>query len=326
MTESQPETRFVDSSCESIPNMRRFSHEAMATTFEVIVVEEDAEYARQAAAAAFDEVDRLERELSRYIENSDISRINSAAAEEPVIVGLDTFACVTLGVELYHETHGLFDITIGSLLSCWRDDEGEPRTPTDDEIATALKLTGADKIQLYESDHAVVLSAAPLLIDLGGIGKGYAVDSVAQLLRDWSIDIALIHGGYSSVLALDAPPGMEGWPLTLTHPRSRKIIAHLSLHNRAVSGSGVQKGGHIINPRTAEPVEARIAAWSSTPDAATGDALSTTFMMMSLDQIEAFCRKYPEVMAAVIPPHDDDGEDTGQLLQFGVWDGIASFE
>jgi thiamine biosynthesis lipoprotein len=306
--------------------MRRFAHEAMATTFEVIVVEEDAEYARQAAKAAFDEVDRLEKELSRYIENSDISRINSVAAGEPVVVGLDSFACLRLGVDLYHETHGLFDITIGSLLGCWRDDDGEPRTPTDDEISVALSLTGADKIHLYESEHAVVLATAPLLIDLGGIGKGYAVDSMAQLLRDWSIDTALIHGGYSSVLALDAPPGMDGWPLTFTHPQSRQVIARLCLCNRAVSGSGVQKGGHIINPKTAKPVKARVAAWSSTPDAGTGDALSTTFMMMSLEQIEGFCRKYPEVMAAVIP-HGEDGDASGEeLIQFGNWEGVASFE
>jgi thiamine biosynthesis lipoprotein ApbE len=88
----------------------------------------------------------------------------------------------------------------------------------------------------------------------------------------------------------------------------------------------VQKGGHIINPRTAEPVEARIAAWSSTPDAGTGDALSTTLMMMSAEQIEAFCGKYPEVMAVVIPRGDDVGEDDRQLLQFGKWDGVALFE
>lgn len=326
MTESKPEPRFVDSSCDSIPNMRRFAHEAMATTFEVIVVEKDEEYARQAAAAAFDEVDRIERELSRYIENSDISRVNCATAGEPVIVGLEAFACLKLGVELYHETHGLFDITIGSLLRCWRDDKGEPRTPTDDEISAALRLTGADRIQLYESEHAVVLSVGPMLIDLGGIGKGYAVDSMAQLLRDWSIDVALLHGGYSSVLALDAPPEMDGWPLTFTHPGSGEIIARLSLRNRAVSGSGVQKGGHIINPRTAKPVGARLAAWSSTPDAATGDALSTTFMMMSVDQIEAFCGKYPEVMAAVIPQRDDRGTDDAEILRFGNWDGTASFE
>ena len=324
MNENPPEARFVDSSRSIVPGMKRFAHEAMATTFEVIVVEEDAQYARQAAAAAFDEVDRLERELSRYIENSDVSRINRLDAGEPLVVGLDTFACLQLAIDLYHETQGLFDVTVGSLLACWQDGEGNSRTPTEAELQDALQRTGADKIQLYEADHAVVLSAAPMQIDLGGIGKGYAIDSVARLLRDWSIDAALLHGGYSSVLAMDAPPGMDGWPLTFTHPRTGKIVAHLNLANRAVSGSGVQKGGHIINPRTGRPVEARVAAWSSTPDATTGDGLSTAFMMMPIKQIEAFCLEYPEAMAAIIPLADEQGTEQ-TVLRFGKWDAIADF-
>ena len=293
----------IDNRQSTIDNkfMKRFSHEAMATTFEVIIVHEDERYASQAAVAAFDEVDRLERELSRFIENSDIARINSMGANQPLQIGLDTFECLKIAVRIYAETNGAFDITIGSLLKCWRNDDGTPRRPSPKEIDLARLHTGANLLQLDEAEHTVRLSASPIQIDLGGIGKGYAVDRVAELLRDWSIDVALISGGYSSVLALDAPPGKKGWPLTLTNPAgSKEILARPFLQKGALSGSGVQKGGHIIDPRTAQAVEGRRAAWSSVPDAASADALSTAFMIMDLDEIKQYCRLHPNTLAMVI--------------------------
>jgi len=206
MTEPLRETCFVNSNCSTIAGMKRFSHEAMATTFEVIIVHEDERYASQAAVAAFDEVDRLERELSRFIENSDVARINSAGANQPLQLGLDTFECLKIAARIYGQTNGAFDITIGTLLKCWRNDDGTPRKPSPKEIDLARLHTGTNLLELHEAEHTVKLSANPVHVDLGGIGKGYAVDRVAELLRDWSIDVALISGGYSSVLALDAPP------------------------------------------------------------------------------------------------------------------------
>ena len=130
MTEKrQEETCFVRSDCSSLAQVKRFSHEAMATTFEILIVHEDDLYARQAAMAAFAEVDRLEEELSRFIENSDISRINELPAGESLPLGLDTFECLKISVRMYAETDGAFDITIGSLFQCWRNDDETPRTP-----------------------------------------------------------------------------------------------------------------------------------------------------------------------------------------------------
>ncbi|MHC4537914.1 MAG: FAD:protein FMN transferase, partial [Planctomycetota bacterium] len=150
----------------------------------------------------------------------------------------------------------------------------------------AREHTGAHLLQLDEFEHTVQLSISPVLVDLGGIGKGYAVDRVAELLRDWSIEIALVSGGYSSVLALDGPADTKGWPLTLSNPGNHKqVLARPCLQGRALSGSGLQKGGHIIDPRTVQPVKGKIAAWASASDAATADALSTAFMIMSPDEI-----------------------------------------
>jgi len=346
MTKPPQETCFVNSNCGSIDGMKRFSHEAMATTFELLIVHEDERYASQAAVAAFDEVDRLERELSRFLENSDVTRINNLPANQPLQLGLDTFECLKIAVRVYAETNGAFDITIGTLLKCWRNDDGSPRNPSASQIDIARMHTGTNLIQLNEAEHTIKLSASGVQVDLGGIGKGYAVDRVAVLLRDWSIDVALISGGYSSVLALDAPPKyfqlpiadcrsknreskignrqlIKGWPLTMTNPAGRKeILARPFLKNSALSGSGVQKGGHIIDPRSAEPVEGRCAAWSSTPDAATADALSTAFMIMGLDEIKQYCNLHPNTMAMAILEKHDKSIPEEMILRFGAWETL----
>ncbi|HCO92668.1 MAG TPA: hypothetical protein DIU00_01745 [Phycisphaerales bacterium] len=352
MTEPLQETCFVNSNCSSIDGMKRFSHEAMATTFEVIIVHEDERYASQAAVAAFDEVDRLECELSRFLENSDVARINSLPANQPLQLGLDTFECLKVAERIYGQTNGAFDITIGTLLKCWRNDDGTPRNPSPGQIDLARLHTGTNLLQLNEAEHTVELSANPVQVDLGGIGKGYAVDRVAELLREWSIDVALISGGYSSVLALDAPvsrascprfeggtpsthpakhearmaSSQKGWPLTMTNPAGKKeILARPFLQKAALSGSGVQKGGHIIDPRTARAVEGRLAAWSSAPDAATGDALSTAFMIMSPDEIERYCSSHPNYLAMIILEWPDKSTDQEKILRFGPWDSILDF-
>jgi thiamine biosynthesis lipoprotein len=340
------ETRFVNPDVHrdaSIEGMKRFSHEAMATTFELLIVHEDKRYAAQAAVAAFDEVDRLEDELSRFRENSDITRINNLPANQPLQLGLDTFECLKIAQRVYTETNGAFDITIGTLLKCWRNEDGSLRNPSPKEIDIARMHTGTNLLELSEAEHTIMLSASPVQVDLGGIGKGYAVDRIAELLRDWSIDIALISGGYSSVLALDAPPGKKvrqgtacaGWPLTMTNPSGdgdKEVLARPSLKNAALSGSGVQKGGHIIDPRTAEPVERRRAAWSSAPDATTADALSTAFMIMGIDEIKQYCSKHPETLAMVILEKAGDEKSTGhraaqsqqKIQRFGDWKQVLN--
>jgi len=310
----------VESDCGAVAGMRRFCHEAMATTFEVMVVHEDERYAGQAAAAAFEEVDRLEAELSRFIDNSDVSRINSVHLGERLVLGLATFECLEISRRVYEDTKGAFDITIGSLLKCRRNDKGEARTPRQEELNLARKHTGTDLLALNEDEHTVEVLSEGVQVDLGGMGKGYAVDQMAKLLREWGIEVALIHGGYSSVLALEGPADMKGWPVTMSDPgKGKRTLAKLHLQRRALSGSGVQKGLHIIDPRTSRPIKGRRAAWSSTPDGATGDALSTAFMIMEPDEIEEYCRRHPEALAMMIL---EEKEDKEKILRFGRWDEL----
>ncbi len=319
--QAQPqETQFVVSDWAAVPNVHRFAHQAMATTFEAIIQHEDRTYAQQAARAAFDEVDRIEGHLSRFLETSDVTRINHLPAGEPIQLSLDTFECLKTSAEVSAETGGAFDVTVGFLVDCWLDKEKKmPRTPTPEELRFARDHTGMDLIVFDEPTHAVALIDSPVRVDLGGVGKGYAVDRMADLLREWSIDRALIHGGFSSVLALDAPQGTAGWPVTLSHPKDRRrTLARIQLAGASVSGSGVEKGRHIIDPRTGEPAEGRIATWSIAPDAARADALSTAFMIMTSEEVKDYCVKHSRVRALLVM-QGRQAESIERITPAGAW-------
>jgi len=325
MPQPQPNILFVKNNWDSIPGIHRFSHEAMATTFEVIIVQEDARYAQEAAYAAFNELDRLEAELSRFIENSDVSRINNLGAHQPLPIGLDTFECLQLSAKMYDETNGAFDITIGSLLSCWLSEDKVEPVPSEEQLNLARQHTGMYLLELDEAEHTVLLLTDGAQIDLGGIGKGYAVDRMVELLHDWSIDTALVHGGYSSVLSLGAPHETKGWPLTLSSPGNRKSqisVACLYLGDRALSGSGLQKGRHIIDPRTAQPVEDKLAAWACAPDAVTTDALSTAFMVMTPDEVNHYCQRHSDTLAMLLMKQQDGEAQKDKTLRYGCWEEI----
>jgi thiamine biosynthesis lipoprotein len=212
---------------DPLKDVRRFSHEAMATVFEVYAVHPDEQYAAQAAQAAFDLVDRLERELSRFRTNSDIARVNHLAAGETTRVGSPAMECLLIARHVYELTGGAFDIAIG---------------------------TGLTSLELDAEDSSVRATTDGVRVDLGGSGKGYAVDLVAELLEEWGIERALVHGGFSSVLALEARAGGDGWPLTLSDPAApSRVLARLSVRQTALGASGVRKGDHIVDPRTGEP-------------------------------------------------------------------------
>src|SRR6266542_2368976 len=273
-------------------DVRRFSHEAMATVYEVYAVHADRQYAAQAAQATFDLVDRLERELSRFLPNSDITRINHLDAGESTRVTPSTLECLVIARHMFDLTDGAFDASIG---------------------------TGLPSLELDPDESVVRATTRGVQVDLGGIGKGYAVDLMAELLEEWGLHAALVHGGFSSVLALEPPPGHDGWPLTLSDPRvPSRVLARLSVRQTALGASGLRKRDHIVDPRTGQPPRARVAAWValprprvSPPDsgseqqhraaaAAVTDALTTACMLLGRDRIEALCAGSPGLEAWIL--------------------------
>jgi len=282
----------------ALANLHRFSHEAMATVFEVYVVHSDDAYAAQAARAAFDLVDRLELELSRFVPNSDITRVNHLAAGEHTRVSATTLECLVIARHMFDLTSGAFDISIG---------------------------TGFPSLEIDADAFVVRATKTGVQLDLGGVGKGYAVDLVGELLEEWGLGRALFHGGFSSVLALEGPTGSAGWPLTLSDPSEpSRVLARLSARHTALSASGVRKTDHIVDPRSGLPVRGRLASWVVVPrppavddgprlaPAAIADTLTTAFMMLNPEEIEDLCARTPGVEGWILP---DDGERA--LVHFG---------
>ena len=273
--------------------MHRFQHTAMATQFEIRCTYPDGGYARQAARAAFDAVDRLEQQLSRFVENSDITRINHLSPGGSTIVSYETMQCLQLASLIYAETGGAFDISLG---------------------------TGFETLELVPAEFVVRASlTSPGLtqLDLGAIGKGYAVDRAADVLEDWEIEQVLIDAGSSSVLALEPPAGAEDWPLTISDPGDTGLIlAGIGARQRALGASGIRKGDHILDPRNRAPVRSRSAAWVSAPRsvlaaigrqvgvedsaASVADALSTAVMISPAEEIGACCQRYAGLEAWIL--------------------------
>lgn len=308
------------SGVEAVPGAMRFSHDAMATTFEILILDKDQKYAAQAAQAAFTELDRLEAELSRFVENSDISRINNAAVNQELVVGLEVFECLQKAQKIYKETGGAFDVTVGSLMKCWLDKDKKLLNPSEEQIDRAKKRIGMSLLKLNEQYYSVTVLCEGVYVDLGGIGKGYALDKMSEVLCEWAIERALVHGGGSTVFAMQGPDGMKGWPVTLSAPADRKKrLAKIFLQDCAVSGSGLAHGQHIIDPRKGEPIEGRISAWSSAPDGASADALSTAFMVMKPEEIERYCGKKPEVCAMIVIRQKKGQPIEDKVLRYGRW-------
>jgi len=300
MPKSEQNSNLVEFKEISFP-VHKFRHYAMATIYEILIIEENAGYAKEGAFEAFNELDKLEEELSRFRENSDIGRINNLAKNEHTIIGLATLDCLMESAKIYHETKKAFDITIGPLLKCWLNKDKTLRSPSERELETARLNTGLHLLQLDTKKHVVKVLADDIQVDLGGIGKGYAIDFIGELLPEWGFKNTLIHGGASSALALGAPPDTKGWPLSLSNPANREqLLTKLYLKDTSISGSGLQKGQHIIDPRSGLPVNKNNAAWVVTPKAITCDALSTAFTIMGRDEVEDYCKQNASTSALII--------------------------
>ena len=274
----------------------RFTSYAMATTFDVIInhADADATYAAQAAQAVFQEIARLEDELSRFRASSDIYRLGQLKAGESILIGMAAWDCLSLAKAMHQETNGAFDITIGPLMNLFVTSEGEPRQVSKDVLDQARQIIGSQRFDLEEETMRVSVHATGMIFDLGALGKGYALDQAADVLQDWKITNFVLNAGDSTILASGAPSGKEAWSITLGGGEKR-----LPLTQRAVSGSGFAvKGAHIMNPRLFTPVPLRNRrTYALAPTAALSDALSTAFMVMEKDEIDALCARYEGVEA-----------------------------
>jgi thiamine biosynthesis lipoprotein len=284
----------------------RFAHFAMGTTFEILLAETDKDYARQISQAVFTEIDRIKDLISRFNPTSEIGQINRLRGGQSLRIGVETYECLKTALLLHAETKGAFDINVGALMKYRGEPLFERKLPRID-IQENLQLL--QKSRGYAVKFRIdreMESSSELNLDLGGIGKGFALDSTLEIFSDWGIKSALVHGGTSTALSIGTPPEGEGkrngWPVGIGGdwecPNTPKKFF---LKDRALSGSGTEvKGDHIMDPRTKSPAKGHLSVWVSHFSATVADALSTAFMVMNTEEVGAYCKKHPDVWALVI--------------------------
>ncbi len=240
--------------------------DAMGSTCSIILYGHDARMMGSAMDAAFDELRRLDEMLSNYRPESEWSKLNRTAAQRPVKVSSELFQLLSACLQYGRQSEGAFDVTAGPLTKAWGFFKGEGRLPNEAEIAGALSAVGYQHLQLEPGGQTVRFVRAGMELDPGGMGKGYAVDRMVDLLRRRGFNNALIAASGSSIGGLGAPP-MEpmGWPVDIRDPLNpRKLAAQVLLKDSSISTSGSSEksfliGGqvysHIIDPRTGYPVK-----------------------------------------------------------------------
>jgi thiamine biosynthesis lipoprotein len=247
----------------SAPLIHVFNHHAMATQFQVRVADEEKNYAAQAAQAAFVLVDELESHLSRFRASSDICQIAQLAPGETLHLSEPVFACLEIAARMESATRSAFSITASALQS----QSAPPRWT------------------LSQKPFGIRCAAGKLEFDLGAIGKGFALDRMAEVLREWDCPAFLLVAGGSSILAGEGPAETSGWSCGLGEDDSPR---RYWLKNCSLSGSGLAvKGKHILDPRTGRPAQRQNRAWALCDNAAESDALSTACMVWDEAEMSA---------------------------------------
>lgn len=255
-----------------IPASHLFIHEAMHTTFALRICEQDEAIARGMAHECFEQLDFLESRLSRFIDGSDVSRINHMQAGETLYISQPCHDCLLIALSAHSQTGGLFDITLGRRIEHRKSGSHDPLPP----------LSG--KIVIHPDVPAVTCEEPGREIDLGGIGKGFALDYLQQILSEWGAEGALLAAGASSLLAF----GPQPWPVDLSGDggSTRTFLRNEAL---SASGTGIQ-GSHIIHPAGDEamPTTPCDRVWVTAPTAALAEVWSTALMLLDPDEVAGF--------------------------------------
>jgi FAD:protein FMN transferase len=253
---------------------------SMGTMFEIVAYHEPRAVGERAVAAALDEISRLDDVLSDYNKDSEVSRLVREGRKAAVTVDPALFEVLEESLVISRRSGGVFDVTIAPVLRAWREAREQDRQPTEGEIAAAKRCVGYDKIEL-SAPNQVRLRSDCVEIDLGAIGKGYALDRGMAVLKEAGVRHASVNAGNSSIGAIGHPPGKSGWPVLLGAAlKGRKTLL---LRDQFVSTSSQSPAGHIVDPRSGGPARTPLAVSVVAPRGSTSDALSTALLLMSAD-------------------------------------------
>jgi thiamine biosynthesis lipoprotein len=288
----------------------------------------------ESAMAALDIVEQLEEKLSVYRDLSQVSQLNQSASSQPVAVDPCLFDLLEHCHQLWEQTDGAFDITSTPLSRAWGFYRREGKMPGAGEVENARASVGSEWLKLDRANQTVQFEKAAMEINLGSIGKGFALDrSAAWLAAD--VEDFIIHGGYSSILARGHRNGkaaeQEGWQIAVRHPlKPQQRLIELTLHDSAMGTSGSanqffyhagKRYSHLIDPRSGWPAEGVLSATVICASAADADALATAFFVMGVEQTRQYIDQHEGIQAVLVCPGRRDGSTDLHLvgLSPGSW-------
>jgi thiamine biosynthesis lipoprotein len=318
----------VEERSVSSADLLRASRPAMGSYFEVRLGA-NVPGAADLAGRALDLIEALEFQMTVYRDDSEVSRLNASAHLGPVAVEAGLFGLLRRAAEIGDETGGAYDVTAGALSVAWGFFKGPKRIPDPETLADARARTGQHHLRLGPERSTVAFDRPGVVINLGSIGKGYAIDRAVGLIREhWWPTSAVVHGGRSSLYALGSPPGRFGgrWDVALRNPfRPDTPLGMFRLRNRGLGTSGTdfqrfEAGGrvfgHILDPRTGEPALGPAGVTVLAPTAADADALSTAFYLLGPEAAAEHVAKHPGVAAVFVEEGDADGSP--RVTTFGL--------
>lgn len=274
----------------------------MGCVYAIVVYGEDAATLPRIVEDAFDEVDRIDRLMSNYKPESPLSQLNRRAASDAFAqadaIDPELFAMIAESMRYSRESAGAFDITVGPLMRAWGFFQGDGRMPSARALAEARARVGYEHVLLGPDSHAIAFDRRGVELDLGGIAKGYAVDRAIALLRQRHVAAALVSAGGSTIYALGAPPGEDGWEVSVQDPlHASKLALTLHLKDRVLSIAGrseksFERNGvvysHIMDPRTGRPVQGMLTVAVLCATGTEGDALDDALFVQGVEKSRTY--------------------------------------
>jgi thiamine biosynthesis lipoprotein len=317
----------------------RLARHAMNTRFEFVLQGEREAALRGAGEEALDEITRLETQLSLYRRDSELNQINARAVHEPVRVSPPLFRLLARAKEIWAATDGAFDLTIAPLMRTWKFIRDTGALPEAAELEAARACVGMNFVELNEAGSTVRFARPGVVLDPGAIGKGWALERAAVLLREAGVTDALLHGGTSTVLALGTDAQGQPWRIAIEHPSTmlaapkakedavqlqiqsvsdcsttqpgHSLLAIIPLRDEALSVSAVwgkaftaggRLFGHVMDPRKGEPTNAAVLAAVAHPSATDTDALSTALLTLGADGVQKIAAFDARARSLVVKP------------------------
>jgi len=286
-------------------------HPAMGTEFTLYLYSTSSTEASEISAEVFDEIDRVEQLLSNYRDSSELSRINQNAAQGPVTTDPEMMEFLRESQHWSSVSDGAFDITVGQLMKAWGFYRHAGRVPTENDLNGLRAATGWQKVELDLEARTVRFTSPGIELDPGGIGKGFAVDSVVRILHADHVAAAMISAGGSTIYALGAPPHRVGWRVVVPGSDATKsALSVIELRDTSLSSADCSVKNftadghlycHIMNTRTMRPVEGRVRVSIVNPSATASDALSNVIFVEAPEESLATLRRFaPESRALIV--------------------------